>query len=104
LTGHGKQRQTDLAFVGPTSYREIVLRGRVVPFIVATPLDGGNIGLTLDRRYALTLTTADAERVIPFLANAIAIALGYNCHPSSEDEPTKAHPFPRLTAMYPEAA
>jgi len=47
---------------------------------------GGMVSLTLDRRYGLDLTVDEAERFIPFLAQAIAIASGYASHPSSESQ------------------
>jgi hypothetical protein len=42
------------------------------------------IYLSLDNRYGLDLTVAEAEQVVPFLADAIAIALGYTCHPGAD--------------------
>jgi hypothetical protein len=42
----------------------------------------------------LDLTVAEAERVVPFLADAIAIALGYTCHPRADwDVPHQRNPF-----------
>ena len=35
-------------------------------------------------------STSEAERVIPFLADAIAVALGYGCHP--RDTADELHP------------
>jgi hypothetical protein len=88
-------------YVGPFQAHDVVVQGHVVPFLTATPMEGGMIDLTLDRRFGLTLTTADAERVIPFLAHAIAVGLGYTSHPDAErDGPNPRHPFPRLTPLH----
>jgi hypothetical protein len=63
-------------------------------------LDGGRIDLTLDRRFGLVLSAAEAERFVPFLAEAIAVALGYTSHPRAErDGPNVRHPFPRMRCI-----
>jgi hypothetical protein len=63
--------------------------------------DGGEIHLTLDRRLGLTLSTEEAERFIPFLADAIAVAAGYTSHPDAErDGPNPRHLFPRVTPLF----
>jgi hypothetical protein len=60
--------------------------------------------LTLDRRIGLLLSADEAERFIPFLAHAIAIALGYTSHPDAErDGPNPRHPFPRVTPLFAQA-
>ena len=46
--------------------------------------------LVLDQRIAETFSVEEAERVVPFLAHAIAIALGYPSHPSEDAEPPLA--------------
>jgi hypothetical protein len=52
--------------------------------------------LVLDRRLGLDLSTAEAERVVPFIADAIAVALGYGAHPRGEqDTPPARAPYPR---------
>lgn len=88
-------------YVGPFESHDVVIAGRQVPFLRATPLDGGRIDLTLDRRLGLQLSVEEAERFVPFLADAIAIGLGYTCHPSAEtDGPVLRHPFPRVTPLF----
>jgi hypothetical protein len=67
----------------------VVLRGWQVPFLTATPLPGGKIHLTLDHRFGLDLSLADAEQVIPFLADCMAVALGYTGHPEADWETAK---------------
>ncbi len=90
-------------FIGPFEHHDVVVEGRAVPFLRATPLDGGQIDLVLDRRLGLTLTVAEAERFVPFLADAIAVALGYTSHPDAErDGPNERHPFPRVTPLFTE--
>jgi hypothetical protein len=92
--------ESSVSFVGPFASHDVVIEGREVPFLRATPLDGGEIDLTLDRRIGLRLSTGEAERFLPFLADAIAVALGYTCHPDAgRDGPTPRHPFPLVSPL-----
>lgn len=95
----GLPPESYVQFVGPFQSHDVVVRGREVSFLKATPLDGGLLHLTLDRRFGLRLTVEDAERVVPFLANAIAVASGYTSHPDSGHEPTVRHPFPGVKGV-----
>jgi hypothetical protein len=89
-----------VGFPGPFSHHDVVFRGRRVPFLHAHPLDGGQVHLSLDRRFGLDLTAEEAERFVPFLAHAIAVALGYTAHPKVErDGPNASHPFPRVVPL-----
>jgi hypothetical protein len=90
---------SDIEFVGPFESHVLVLNGHSVPFADATPIDGG-VHLCLDNRFGVDLTHDEAERVIPFLADGIAVALGYTCFPCDEaPEPRKRTPWPRLTSL-----
>jgi len=41
------------------------------------------------------------ERVVPFLADAIAVALGYTCHPREKwESPRTAHPMFRMAPLF----
>jgi hypothetical protein len=94
------QLESRLAFIGPFQHHDVVVDGRQVPFLRATPLDGGQVHLNLDRRLGLTLSAEEAERVVPFLADAIAVASGYTSHPDAErDGPNVRHPFPAVTPL-----
>jgi hypothetical protein len=73
-------------YIGPFESHRVVVNGWEVPLLAADPLPGGKVSLTLDDRYALDLPLADAERIVPFIANAIAVALGYARHPDSPNE------------------
>lgn len=89
-----------VSYVGPFEHHDVLVSGRQVPYLRATPVDGGRLDLTLDRRFGLILSADEAERFIPFLAQAIAIASGYTSHPDEEcDGPSSRHPFPRVTAL-----
>src|SRR5688572_1643739 len=77
----------DIEYVGPFEHHEVVVNGWSVPYLEAHPMSGGRVSLTLDGRYGLDLELVDAERVVPFLAHAIAVASGYASHPSSDGEP-----------------
>jgi len=97
----GELADSPIEYVGPWRTYDVVLEGRRVPYLEATPLDGGRVDIALDRRYGLLLSVEEAERFLPFLANAIAVASGYTCHPTTErDGPRERHPFPRSTALY----
>ena len=88
-------------FPGPFTHHEVVVDEWSVPFLHAHP--GGDhdetITLVLDSRLALTLSVDEAERFVPFLADAIAVALGYTCHPRGDEEPNRL-PQPRPMHMH----
>jgi hypothetical protein len=89
-------------FPGPFEQHEVVVDGWKVPLLHAQIHDGGSITLVLDGRFGLEVTTADAEAIVPFIANTIAVALGYNAHPSADDEVLPAptpHPKPQRTVL-----
>jgi len=79
---------------GPFQVRKVLVDGRAVPFLEACPLAGGKISLLLDGRYALDISVADADAFIPWIADAIAVAMGYTCHPRPGREPIRSSPFP----------
>jgi hypothetical protein len=88
-------------FPGPFQHHDVVVNGRQVPFLRAIPLDGGQVHLNLDRRLGLTLTAEEAERIVPFLADAIAVASGYTSHPDAgKDGPNPRHPFPAVQPLF----
>lgn len=89
--------------VGPFEHHDVVVDGCQVPYLRATPLDAGRIDLTLDRRFGLILSASEADRFVPFLAHAIAVASGYTSHPDTETGgPTLRHPFPPVTPLFAE--
>lgn len=71
-------------FPGPFSQHDVVVQGWRVPLLHAQFHDGGQITLVLDNRMGLELTTAEAERFVPFLADTIAVSLGYGAHPTED--------------------
>ena len=84
---HGEA--VEVEFVGPFEHHAVVVNGWSVPFLEAAPMSGGRISLTLDGRYGLDLDLIDAERVVPFVAHAIAVASGYASHPARDREPVR---------------
>lgn len=86
-------------YVGPFETHNVVYGGREVPLLTAHPLPGGRVDLVLDRMHILTLSVQDAERVVPFIADAIAIGLGYSGHPLPGNEPRQRHLMPRLIGI-----
>ena len=75
--------------------------GWEVPLLEATFRPGGVVTLTMDRRFGLDISVADAERVVPFLANAIAVALGYAAHPQDDRAEPKRLPVVRPRRLLP---
>ena len=70
-----------VTFPGPFTQHEVAVHGWTVPFLRASFYGEERVRLVLDDRRAIDLSTHEAERVIPFLADAIAVALGYGAHP-----------------------
>lgn len=91
-------RDSHVEYVGPLSHHIVVVDGWRVPFLTANLPRGGRVYLSLDSRFGLELTVAEAEQVVPFLAHCIAVALGYTCHPGFDGlpEPVTRHPFSRV--------
>jgi hypothetical protein len=52
--------------------------------------------LVLDDRLVADFSTEEAERFVPFLADAISIALGYPSHPDGDTEHVRSS-LPRPT-------
>jgi len=71
-------------FVGPFQSHDVIVSGHAVPFLTATPRRDDAVVLSLDRRFRIDLSWDEAQRFVPFLADAIAVALGYSCHPCEE--------------------
>jgi hypothetical protein len=87
-------------YPGPFSSHVVVVNGWQVPYLNATPLNGGRVHLNLDHRFGVDLTIEEAERVVPFLADCLAVALGYTCHPGLEvPDPPRRKPFTRMRAI-----
>lgn len=96
--GHDHVHGFQVTFPGPFTRHDVVVNGWSVPLVHAQP-SGENdesVTLVLDDRLALTLSVNEAERFVPFLADAIAVALGYTCHPDEDTEqPLVKQPQPR---------
>jgi hypothetical protein len=77
-----------VTFPGPFQSHDVVVNGWSVPFVKASlrPDDEDHVRLILDDRIGIDLTTAEAEKLTPFLADAISIALGYGAHPREGDK------------------
>lgn len=92
-----------VAFPGPFSQHDVVVDGWKVPLLHAHP-SGENdetVTLVLDNRLALSLSVEEAERFTPFLADAIAVSLGYTCHPNEDaPQPLVKQPQPRPVRMH----
>jgi hypothetical protein len=93
-TGADAAQFQSYEITGPFQSRKVLVGGRAVPFLEACPVQGGKISLLLDGRYGLDISVADADTFIPWIADAIAVALGWTCHPRPGMEPLRSSPFP----------
>jgi hypothetical protein len=84
-----------VSFPGPFRSHDVVVNGWKVPLLQASLIGEDRIDLLLDGRFALELSTDEAERLVPFLADAIAVALGFGSHPQEDAKPPIDH-FPHL--------
>lgn len=73
-----------VAFPGPFSRHEVVVNGWQVPLLEAHMQGEDRVLLVIDQRLGDEFSVGEAERVIPFVADAIAAALGYGCHPRAD--------------------
>jgi hypothetical protein len=90
-------------FPGPFTRHEVVVDGWAVPFLHAHPTGEHDeeVMLVIDNRLAATFTVEEAERFVPFLADAIAVALGYTSHPNEDaEQPLVKQPQPRPVRMH----
>jgi hypothetical protein len=96
-----------VTFPGPFERHEVTVDGWSVPLLHAHPTGDHDesVMLVLDGRLALTVSVEEAERFVPFLADAIAVALGYTSHPNEDTErPLLRQPQPRPVRMHSIAA
>lgn len=92
----GMPREWRVNFPGPFQHHDVVVDGWRVPFLQARPGDEDRVMLVLDRRLGIDLSTAEAERLTPFIADAIAVALGYGAHPRGDTPvPLERAPYPK---------
>jgi hypothetical protein len=73
-------------YVGPFKHHDVIVDGWRVPLLQAHPTDDGRVMLVLDRRLAAEFSAEEAQRIVPFVADAISVALGFGAHPR-EDTP-----------------
>lgn len=87
-----------VTFPGPFTHHEVVVDGWSVPLLKASLRGESGVRLLLDDRIGIDLDAGEAERLLPFLADAIAVALGYGAHPRGvgpELPPRMPHMAPR---------
>jgi hypothetical protein len=85
-----------VSFPGPFTHHDVVVNGWRVPYLQAHMTAEDRVMLVIDRRLATELSVDEAERVVPFVADAIAVALGYGAHPDDRTpRPIPRAPYPR---------
>jgi hypothetical protein len=86
-----------VSFPGPFTHHDVVVDGWRVPFLQAHMTAEDRVMLVLDRRLATELSIDEADRLLPFVADAIAVALGYGAHPNEDTpRPLTRVPYPRI--------
>lgn len=88
-----------LDFIGPIDYHAVVLNGRRVPYLTASPQPGGRVTVELDSRFALDLSLSEAQTVVPFIAHCLAVGMGYAGFPDAGMEPIAGASMPRMQAF-----
>jgi hypothetical protein len=84
----------NVEIVGPFKAHIVLVDGRRVPYLAASPNVDGSVALLLDDRFALDVSAADRDKVVEFVAHCIAVAGGYTAHPPADwDGPMVRHPF-----------
>ena len=103
---HGCPAMPSMAvgFPGPFQRHAVTVNGWQVPLVDAHMQGEDRVLLVLDERLGTEFSVEEAERVVPFLADAIAVALGYGCHPRRDDDDALSAVLPharprRLTAL-----
>lgn len=109
MDANGPADPFQVSFPGPFQHHDVVVAGWSVPFLKASFRDDDRVRLILDDRLGVELSSNEAERFIPFLADSIAVALGYGAHPREQDSsPLERAPYPRpqrvVTVDLPDAA
>lgn len=88
--------QFQVSFPGPFTHHDVVVNGWRVPYLQAHVTSEDRMMLVIDRRLAAEFSVEEAERLVPFLADAIAVAMGYGAHPDeSTPRPLARAPYPR---------
>ena len=93
-----EQDPNHVNFVGPFERHDVVVDGWRVPLLEAHPEGEHGVLLVLDRRIGVGLKGVDEiERIVPFIADAIAVSLGYGAHPRGERRAGQLDrvPYPR---------
>jgi hypothetical protein len=80
-----------VTFPGPFSQHDVVVRGWRVPLVQAHMHGEDRVTLVIDRRLAAEFSVEEAERVVPFVADAIAVALGFGAHPTEDSTQPLKH-------------
>ncbi|MEO7259856.1 MAG: hypothetical protein ABI047_01075 [Jatrophihabitantaceae bacterium] len=70
--------------IGPFKTHFVVVHGYEVPLLEATPFSGGRVLLTMDGRFSVEVPVADLQRYGDFIAQCIAVARGFTCHPGTD--------------------
>ncbi len=85
-----------VTFPGPFSHHDVVAHGWGVPYLQAHMNGEDRVVLVIDRRLAAEFSVEEADRVVPFVADAIAVAMGYGAHPREDTpRPLERAPYPR---------
>jgi hypothetical protein len=88
-------------FPGPFTHHDVVVDGWRVPFLEAHVTAEDRVRLVIDQRLSAEFSVEEADRFVPFVADAIAVALGYGAHPREDTpRPLERAPYPRPERMH----
>jgi hypothetical protein len=82
----------DVESIGPFERFPLVVNGWTVPHLEAQNKRDGGVYVSLDNRFGLDLPDELAGPVLSFMANVVAVAMGYPCHPRRGEEPPQSSP------------
>lgn len=88
------QEDFRVTFPGPFQHHDVVVDGWRVPFLQAHLKGEDRVSLVIDRRLGTEISVEEAERFVPFLADAISVALGYGAHPRGDMPLPERTPYP----------
>ena len=86
--------------VGPFRHHVVSINGWSVPFLTAGPAEDGGVYLSPDNRACLNVALDEEAAVVPFIADSVAVGLGYTFHPGSDAAgPNPRSPYHRLHGL-----
>lgn len=90
-----KRGDLDVEAIGPFSTYELVVNGWTVPGVSSYRVDVRTVAFVCGS-YAYDIPEERAGAFADWLANVVAVSMGWTCHPSASWNPPDAAPFRSL--------